>query len=76
MEHCVNVAHISKAYTVDIRDWYSIRESIETVRTVVGQRIHDLEGKVFIFCGIFPRQLRISPVTFKDKGVNIESASN
>ncbi|RXW24392.1 hypothetical protein EST38_g1492 [Candolleomyces aberdarensis] len=43
MEHCVNVAHISKHHTVDLRDWHRIQDSIETVRTVVGQRISNLQ---------------------------------
>ncbi|RXW20791.1 hypothetical protein EST38_g5070 [Candolleomyces aberdarensis] len=44
MEHCVNVAYISKHYTVDLRDWYLIQDSIHTVWTVVGQRICNLHA--------------------------------
>jgi hypothetical protein len=55
MEHCVNVANISKHYTVDIREWYRIFDNTETVRTLVGQRINNLEGKVFIIFWTMPR---------------------
>jgi hypothetical protein len=60
MEHCVNVASISKHYTVDIREWYRIFDNTETVRTLVGQRINNLECELssyFLFC---PGQLSIS----------------
>ncbi|KAJ2917119.1 hypothetical protein MD484_g3313, partial [Candolleomyces efflorescens] len=44
MEHCVNLASISKHHTVDIREWYRIFDNTETVRTLVGQRINNLES--------------------------------
>ena len=48
MEHCVNVVHVAKHHTVNSCEWYRIQENIETVRTVVYQRVSELDGNVLV----------------------------
>lgn len=76
MEHCVHVASICKQHTVDLRDWDDIADNLETVRTVVTQRIRILEGDrflIFISHRLSEYAIPSCTVTFKDKGLNFES---